>query len=128
MAIERSNPPGMAWAGMSQAARAGGWIHVSGQVALHGGKVVGIGDAERQAEQCFANMAAVLQEAGASLRDIVKLTCYLTEKSAYAGYAAARDRALGDVAPASTVVVVQELLIADLLMEVEAVAWAGPGL
>lgn len=125
MPIERSNPAGMAYAGMSQATRAGGWIHVSGQVALHGGKVIGVGDAQRQAEQCFANIAAVLQEAGASLHDIVKLTCYLTDKAAYAGYAAARNDVLGAVAPASTVVVVKELLIPDLLMEVEAVAWAG---
>ncbi len=125
MAIERSNPPGTAYTGMSQAVRAGGWIHVSGQVALQGGTVVGTGDAQRQAEQCFSNISAALQEAGASLHDVVKLTCYLTDKAAYAGYAAARNQLFTNHPPASTVVVVKELLMPELLMEVEAVAWAG---
>jgi enamine deaminase RidA (YjgF/YER057c/UK114 family) len=125
MAIERSNPPGTAYTGMSQAVRAGGWIHISGQVALQGSTVVGSGDAQRQAEQCFANIRAALQEAGASLHDVVKLTCYLTDKTAYAGYAAARNQLFADHPPASTVVVVKELLMPELLMEVEAIAWAG---
>jgi 2-iminobutanoate/2-iminopropanoate deaminase len=125
MNIERSNPPGTAYTGMSQAVKAGGWIHVSGQVALRNGAVVGVGNGEQQAEQCFANIAAVLEEAGAGLADIVKLTCYLTDKGAYGGYAAARNRLLGAQAPASTVVIVKELLMPELLMEVEAVAWTG---
>jgi enamine deaminase RidA (YjgF/YER057c/UK114 family) len=125
MTIERSNPPGTAYTGMSQAVKAGGWIHVSGQVALRDGAVVGSGDGEQQAEQCFANIAAVLAEAGARLEDIVKLTCYLTDKNAYAGYAAVRNRLLAAQAPASTVVIIKELLMPELLMEVEAVAWVG---
>jgi enamine deaminase RidA (YjgF/YER057c/UK114 family) len=125
MTIERSNPPGTAYTGMSQAIKAGGWIHVSGQVALRDGAVVGVGNGEQQAEQCFANIAMALESAGAKLQDIVKLTCYLTDKSAYAGYAAVRNRLLAEQAPASTVVIIKDLLMPDLLMEVEAVAWVG---
>jgi 2-iminobutanoate/2-iminopropanoate deaminase len=125
MSIKRCNPANMTYAGMSQAVVAGGWAHVSGQVALRDGAVVGIGNGEQQAEQCFANIAAALNSAGASLEQIVKLTCYLTDKSAYAGYAAVRNRLLTVQAPASTVVIVKELLMPDLLMEVEAVAWMG---
>jgi 2-iminobutanoate/2-iminopropanoate deaminase len=125
MIIERSNPPGTAYTGMSQAVKAGGWIHVSGQVALRDGAVVGTGNGEQQAEQCFANIAAALEEAGAKLEHIVKLTCYLTDKSAYGGYAAVRNRLLAAQAPASTVVIIRELLMPELLMEVEAVAWVG---
>jgi enamine deaminase RidA (YjgF/YER057c/UK114 family) len=125
MTIERSNPPGTAYTGMSQAVQAGGWIHVSGQVALRDGAVVGAGNGEQQAEQCFANIAAVLETAGAKLENIVKLTCYLTDKSAYNGYATVRNRLLAEQAPASTVVIIKELLMPELLMEVEAVAWVG---
>lgn len=125
MTIERSNPPGTAYTGMSQAVKAGGWIHVSGQVALQGGAVVGVGNGEQQAEQCFANIASVLESAGAKLENIVKLTCYLTDKTAYAGYAAVRNKLLAEQAPASTVVIIKDLLMPDLLMEVEAVAWVG---
>jgi enamine deaminase RidA (YjgF/YER057c/UK114 family) len=125
MTIERSNPPGTAYTGMSQAIKAGGWIHVSGQVALRDGAVVGVGNGEQQAGQCFANIAAALEAAGAKLENIVKLTCYLTDKSAYGGYAAVRNRLLAEQAPASTVVIVKGLLMPELLMEVEAVAWVG---
>jgi len=125
MSVERCNPPGMVYTGMSQAVKAGGWIHVSGQVALRDGAVVGIGNAEQQAEQCFANIATVLAAANAKLEHVVKITCYLTDKEAYGGFATARNRLLTAQAPASTVVIVKELLMPELLMEVEAVAWIG---
>jgi 2-iminobutanoate/2-iminopropanoate deaminase len=125
MTIERSNPPGTAYTGMSQAVKAGGWIHISGQVALRDGAVVGVGNGEQQAEQCFSNIASALESAGAGLENIVKLTCYLTDKNAYAGYAAVRNKLLAEQAPASTVVIISALLMPDLLMEVEAMAWVG---
>jgi len=117
------DPPGMRFGGMSQAVRCGDWILVSGQVALKDGKVVGVGDPATQARQCFENIAASLAEAGADLSDVVSLRCYLTKSEAYAGYAAAKKAALGDGGPASTTVIVAGLLMSDLLMEVEAMAW-----
>ena len=125
MGITRHDPPGMAFGGMSQAVAAGGWVHVSGQVALREGRVVGEGDPAAQAEQCFANLAAALEAAGAGLEHVVKLGCFLTDASAYAGYAAVRNRLFAGGAPASTVVIVKELLVPGLLMEVEAVAFPG---
>jgi len=122
---ERLDPPGMRFPGMSQGVRCGEWITVSGQVALKDGKVVGIGDPAAQARQCFDNIASVLAEAGASLQDIVSLRCYLTGKSAYQGYAEVKAMLFKDESPASTTVIISALLIPDLLMEVEAVAWSG---
>jgi 2-iminobutanoate/2-iminopropanoate deaminase len=124
-AAERFDPPGMRFAGMSQAVRCGDWITVSGQVALKDGEVVGIGDARAQAQQCFANIAAVLAEAGASLEDVVSLRCYLVDKSAYETYADIKGMLFKDKSPASTTVIISALLIPALLMEVEAVAWMG---
>jgi enamine deaminase RidA (YjgF/YER057c/UK114 family) len=123
--IERFDPPGMRFAGMSQAVRCGDWITVSGQVALKDGQVVGIGDAAAQARQCFANIEAVLAEAGASLGDVVSLRCFLTDRSAYEGYAEVKNMLFKDKSPASTTVIISALLIPALLMEVEAVAWMG---
>lgn len=124
-AAERFDPPGMRFAGMSQAVRCGEWIIVSGQVALKDGQVVGVGDARAQAQQCFANIEAALLEAGASLTDIVSLRCYLTDKSAYEGYADIKNVLFKDKSPASTTIIISALLIPALLMEVEAVAWMG---
>ena len=123
--IERFDPPGMRFPGMSQAVRCGEWITVSGQVALKDGQVVGAGDAAVQARQCFANIEAALAEAGATLADIVSLRCYLTDKSAYEGYADIKSVLFKDKSPASTTVIISALLIPALLMEVEAVAWMG---
>ena len=123
--IERFDPPGMRFAGMSQAVRCGDWITVSGQVALKDGQVVGLGDAAAQARQCFANIETVLAEAGASLGDVVSLRCFLTDKSAYGGYAEVKNMLFKDKSPASTTVIISALLIPALLMEVEAVAVMG---
>ncbi len=122
---ERFDPPGMRFAGMSQAVRCDGWVSVSGQVALKDGQVIGVGDAAAQARQCFANIEAVLAEAGATLKDVVTLRCYLTEKAAYSGYAEVKNAIFANHPPASTTVVITALLLPDLLMEVEAVAWIG---
>jgi 2-iminobutanoate/2-iminopropanoate deaminase len=123
--IERFDPPGMRFAGMSQAVRCGDWITVSGQVALKDGKVVGVGDAAAQARQCFANIETALAEAGASIRDVVSLRCYLAETSAYEGYAQVKNMLFTDHPPASTTVIISALLLPELLMEVESVAWKG---
>ena len=122
---ERFDPPGMKFPGMSQAVRCGEWITVSGQVALKDGKVVGVGDPAAQARQCFDNIATVLAETGASLADIVSLRCFLTDKSAYQGYAEVKGMLFQKEAPASTTLIISALLVPDLLMEVEAVAWSG---
>ncbi|HLG86871.1 MAG TPA: RidA family protein [Alphaproteobacteria bacterium] len=119
----RIDPPGMKFAGMSQAVRCGDFILVSGQVALAQGKVVGTDDPAAQARQCFANIAVVLEVAGATLADVVSLRCFLTNKGAYGGYAEIKNTLFAERPPASTTVVVKELLLPELLMEVEATAW-----
>ena len=120
------DPDGMKFAGMSQAVRCGDWILVSGQVALRDGKVVGVGDAAHQARQCFANIETVLREAGAALSDIVSLKCYLVAKAAFGGYSEVKTALFAERAPTSTTVIVKDLLLPDLLMEIEAVAWQPP--
>ena len=58
--------------GMSAAVRFGDCIAVSGQVALNeSGELVGRDDFDAQIEQCFANLAAVLEQAGGTLADAV---------------------------------------------------------
>ncbi len=107
----------------SQAVKVGNVIHVSGQVAITPEReIVGIGDSESQARQCFANLGRVLTEAGSGLQDVVKLTVFLTDAEHYSGYSAAKREAVGDVLPAGTAVVVAALMDPRFLMEVEAVA------
>jgi 2-iminobutanoate/2-iminopropanoate deaminase len=120
---QRFDPPGAQFAGMSQAVRCGDWIMVSGQIALKDGRVTGVDDPVAQARQCFLNIESVLVEAGARLEDVVRVRCYLTDKTAYSGYAEVKSALFGDRPPASTTVIIDALLLPDLLMEIEAVAW-----
>jgi enamine deaminase RidA (YjgF/YER057c/UK114 family) len=115
--------PALTFPGMAQAVRAGDTIVLSGQVAFDdAGELVGAGDPVAQAEQCFRNIERLLEQAGASLTDVVKLTCFLADVSAYAGYAEAKLRRFPGDGPAGTAVVVAQLLDDRLLMEVEAMA------
>ncbi|MDI6028913.1 RidA family protein [Corticibacterium sp. UT-5YL-CI-8] len=116
------DPPGMRFAGMSQGLACGDLIHVSGQVALKNGRITGIGDPEVQARQCFANIAAVLALADASVDDVVALRCYLVHRDHYPAYAAVKNEIFTTYPPCGTAVIVQGLLLPDLLLEVEAVA------
>ncbi|MBO6718428.1 MAG: RidA family protein [Rhizobiaceae bacterium] len=120
--MERYNPPGLKFEGMSQAVIHNGLVYVSGQVALRNGAPVGTGDPEAQARQCFTNLDAVLSEAGAGLSDLILLRCYLTDAAFYPAYAQVKSELVGRHPPCGTAVIVKALLLPELLLEVEAVA------
>lgn len=69
----------------SQAVRAGGFLFSAGQIGLDPatGELVGP-DVESQALRVFANLAAVLAEAGAGFADVVKTTVYLADMADFA--------------------------------------------
>ena len=69
----------------SQALMAGNILFASGQIPLspETGEIVGTTAAE-QAEQVFANIKAVLAEAGLSMKDVVKTTVFLVNLSEFA--------------------------------------------
>lgn len=120
------NPPALAApSGYSYAiAKSGTPVYVSGQVALDGqGKLVGENDAAAQTEQVFQNLKTVVEAAGGTLDDVVKLTIFVTDPSYRPAVAAARLKYFTEGQyPASTYVVVSALAVPQLLVEVEAVA------
>ncbi len=70
----------------SQAVRAGGFVHVAGQLPLApGGGLVGRGDIREQTRAVFANIAAILDAAGSSLDQVVKTTVFLTSLDDFPG-------------------------------------------
>lgn len=67
------------------AANAGRTLYLSGQIGLEPGTGELISENfEGQVRQSFANMQAVIEEAGGTLADIVKLTLFLTDLSKFA--------------------------------------------
>ncbi|MDF7811597.1 RidA family protein [Hymenobacter sp. YC55] len=97
---------------------------ISGQVALDAQDVVvGPGNMGKQAEQAFANLKAIVEAAGGTMRDVVKLSYFLLDVSQLPAVRTARDRYINTATPpASTAVQVSKLFREDLLIEIEATA------
>ena len=108
-------------------ARGGRTLYIAGQLALDAdGNLVGAGDFRAQIKQVFANLNARLEEAGATFKDVVKLNYYLTDASDLQALREARDSYVNQAAPpASTLVVVKQLVRPEYLCEVEAIAVVG---
>jgi len=79
-----------------------------------------------QAAQTFANIAAILAEAGAAPEHLVRLTWYVTSRADYLSNGPAIGAAyrvvFGKVFPAMAVVEVSALMEADAVIEIEATA------
>lgn len=93
-----------------QAVRAGGLLFCSGQIPLDPatGELVD-GDAAAQARRCLTSLEAVAQAAGASLKDAVKCTIYLTDLAEFSSVNDVYESFVGDPAPARVTVEVSAL-------------------
>ena len=117
-----SNSPYEEVIGFSRAVRVGDTVYVSGTVAWgEDGRFVGEGDVYAQAEQALRNIEKALQQAGASLSDVVRTRIYLTDMSRWEEAARAHAEAFADVRPASSMVQVAALADPAMLVEIEAV-------
>lgn len=109
--------------GIAQGYRYGDLIVLSGQIAMTPeGKIVGQGDIAAQAEQAFANIKAILEEAGSNLRNIIKMTTYVTDMSKVGELSEIRARLFGQPPPCETLVEVSALALPDLMIEIDATA------
>ena len=108
---------------ISQAMRVGDLVFVSGQAAIdEDGGLVGVGDFDAQAELVFRNLARVLEAAGSSLADVVKVTIYLTDMANFPKIVELRGKWFTEPYPADTIVEVASLALPELEIEIEAIA------
>jgi 2-iminobutanoate/2-iminopropanoate deaminase len=106
----------------SQAVKADGLVFVSGQLSLRPGeKELTGGDVAAQTEQIFANLRAILEEAGTSLDNLVKTTVFLQNLGDFAAMNEVYARHVGDRPPARSTVEVAKLP-SGALVEIEAIA------
>ena len=97
--------------------------HVAGQVGLRpDGSLPET--LEGQAEQAWVNVMASLAVAGMGAENVVKINAYLIDADDYGAFAEARARHLGDARPASTALLVAQLLKPEWRFEIDAVAAA----
>ncbi len=84
---------------------------------------MGKGDIRAQTTQTMENVKTVLEAAGATIDDVVKVTVYVTNvKEQLAAIHEVRAQYFKTDYPASTLVEVKSLVSEDLLIEIEAIA------
>jgi 2-iminobutanoate/2-iminopropanoate deaminase len=100
--------------------RAGDWIIVSGQLGMQDGALVS-GGVAAQTAKAIENLSSQLASVGASLNDIAKTLCFLTDMDTFASFNEAYIAGFGDHRPARSAIGVAALP-AGAAVEIE--AWA----
>lgn len=108
---------------LSQGYRAGEFLFISGQAAVDDdGEIVAPGDFDTQARRAFANLERALKAGGSSLRNVLKVTIFLTDMSNFDKIVELRGKYFSPPYPADTIVEVRSLYSKDALIEIEAIA------
>jgi 2-iminobutanoate/2-iminopropanoate deaminase len=105
----------------SQAIAAGGFVFVSGQLGLRPGDTTISGGISEQTEQVFANLKAILEEAGTGLDRLVKTTVFLQRLDDFQAMNDVYAKHVGGQPPARATVEVAQLP-SGALVEIEAIA------
>lgn len=106
---------------------AGELVVVAGQVGMDGHGQVAVGDVVAQTKQALENVRAVVEAAGSTMKDVVRLQTFLTRADDIAGFMKARTEVFpgyfpDGVYPPNTLLVVSRLVRPELLVEIEALA------
>lgn len=107
---------------LSQGIRFGNLLFISGQAgADEGGKIVE-GGFRAQGEQAFANLRRALMAGGSSLRDVIKVTIFVTDMGYFQEVVELRRKFFSEPYPADTIAEVKALYDPDVMIEIEAIA------
>jgi enamine deaminase RidA (YjgF/YER057c/UK114 family) len=108
--------------GYARAVQVGPHIHVSGTTSLdRNGAAVG-GTVYEQTREVYRKIAATLANCGASMKDVVRTTAYITDMSQADGFIRAHNEVFAEICPAGALIGTPALLKPELLIEVEAYA------
>ena len=107
---------------LSQGIRYGNLLFISGQAgAADDGRIVE-GGFRAQGEQAFANLRRALEAGGSSLKDVVKVTIFVTDMSHFKDVVELRRQFFSEPYPADTIAEVKALYDPAAMIEIEAIA------
>jgi len=108
--------------GYSRAVVAGDWVFVSGTTGFDYSTMSIADGLLEQAEQCLKNIESALKQAGAALKDVVRVTYILPEGEAFERCWPVLRRYFGEVRPAATMIAVAGLADPRIKIEIEVTA------
>ncbi len=108
--------------GYSRAVRVGNIIEVAGTTAVKDGEIVGKDDMYAQTRCIFEIIEKALQEAGASMEDVVRTRMYVTDISRWEEVGKAHGEFFKTIKPASSMLEISGLVNPDMLIEIEVTA------
>jgi enamine deaminase RidA (YjgF/YER057c/UK114 family) len=111
--------------GFSRAVRVGKIVAVGGTAAGSAGKPVAKGDPGAQTRAIMEIIGKALEDAGASLKDVVRTRIYLTDITHWEAAGKVHGEFFGEIRPASTMIEVSRFINPDWLVEIEADAVIG---
>jgi enamine deaminase RidA (YjgF/YER057c/UK114 family) len=115
--------PWEALVGYSRAVRVGPHVYVAGTTATVGGVVMHPGDAAAQTSAALEIIARALEQAGASLRHVVRTRIFVTDISQWEAIGRAHGAVFGEIRPVTSMVQVAALIDPEHLIEIEADAY-----
>ena len=109
--------------GYSRAVKVGNIIEVTGTVAVDDESRLQGGDsAYAQTRFILEKIAAVLEKAGAGMKDVVRTRMFVTDISRWEEFGKAHGEFFGEIRPCTTLVEVSKLIAPEYLIEIEATA------
>lgn len=109
---------------LSQGIRVGDLIFISGQAGYaDDGKIVS-GDFRTQGERAFSNLERALVAGGSNLKNVVKVTIFLTDMGNFSKVVELRRKYFSTPYPADSIVEVSGLYTPEAMIEIEAIAIA----
>jgi enamine deaminase RidA (YjgF/YER057c/UK114 family) len=106
--------------GFSRAVRVGTIVAVGGTAAGSAGKPVAVGDPAAQTRAILEIIGKALEDAGASLKDVIRTRIYLVDVAHWEAVGRVHGEFFGDIRPASTMLEVSGFINPDWLVEIEA--------
>jgi enamine deaminase RidA (YjgF/YER057c/UK114 family) len=105
---------------MCMTVRAANFVFLRGQTGFDlDNRFVGKGDAAAQADQAMKNVRVLLEEAGAKMAHICKITTYITDRAYREEVYNVVGRHLKGVFPCGTGLIVNGLALPEMLVEID---------